>query len=101
MDQYLLSHPRMGESVYQAACRRLQEELGIKTADLEEIQSFVYRYTFENGLTEFEFDHVLAGEYEGRLAQEIERKVETGKIGEMKISCLISKKIRSFIRPGL
>ena len=25
------SHPRMGESVYQAACRRLQEELGIKT----------------------------------------------------------------------
>ncbi len=24
------SHPRMGESVYQAACRRLQEELGIR-----------------------------------------------------------------------
>lgn len=59
------SHPRMGESVYHAACRRLQEELGIETENLEEIQSFVYRYTFSNGLTEFEYDHVLIGEYRG------------------------------------
>ena len=77
------SHPRMGESVYQAACRRLQEELGIKTADLEEIQSFVYRYTFENGLTEFEFDHVLAGEYRGGWTENPE-EVETVRWVKMK-----------------
>ena len=27
--------------------------------------SFVYRTVFENGLTEYEFDHVFVGEYNG------------------------------------
>ena len=40
---------------------RLMEELGIET-DLKEIGHFVYRHTFENGMTEYEFDHVLLGE---------------------------------------
>ena len=26
---------------------------------------FIYKADFENGLTEYEFDHVLAGEYDG------------------------------------
>ena len=29
------------------------------------IFDFVYKTTFDNGLTEYEFDHVFAGEYEG------------------------------------
>lgn len=59
------SHPRDGEEVKAAAIRRLDEEMGIRTEDIEEIYSFVYYYPFENGLTEFEFDHVLVGEYDG------------------------------------
>lgn len=61
------SHPRQDEPVLKAASRRLMEELSIdcKEEDLEEIHSFVYRYEFSNGLTEFEFDHVIVGEYHG------------------------------------
>jgi len=54
------SHPRPGEDTREAANRRLQEELGF-TADLKKIFEFTYRSEFDNGLTEFEFDHVFAG----------------------------------------
>lgn len=81
------SHPGMGESVYQAACRRLQEELGIETENLDEIQSFVYRYTFENGLTEFEYDHILIGEYRGGW---IENPEEVEEVRWVKIKDLIA-----------
>jgi len=60
------SHPRPGETIEEAGKRRLKEELGFET-ELERIGNFVYRHEFENGLTEYEFDHVLAGEYEGLL----------------------------------
>jgi isopentenyl-diphosphate delta-isomerase len=58
------SHPKPGEETADAAVRRLQEELGF-AVKLEKIFDFVYRAEFENGLTEHEFDHVFAGEYEG------------------------------------
>ena len=58
------SHPKPGEDVYDAAQRRLQQEMGF-TAKLEKIFDFVYEAEFDNGLTEHEFDHVYAGEYEG------------------------------------
>ena len=58
------SHPRPGESVEQAAERRLKEELGF-SAPLEELFSFIYKAKVGNDLTEFEFDHVFAGEYSG------------------------------------
>jgi len=57
------SHPRPGEDTCQAARRRLFEELGF-TTDLEEVFDFTYKTVFDNGLTEFEFDHVFAGYYE-------------------------------------
>ena len=60
------SHPRPGESVGQAAERRLKEELGF-TTPLEELFSFIYKANVGNDLTEFEFDHVLAGEYNGHV----------------------------------
>lgn len=55
------SHPRPGETVLEAAKRRLFEEMGLD-CELEEIFSFQYRATFANGLTENEYDHVLVGE---------------------------------------
>ena len=60
------SHPRPGEDVKAAAVRRLHEELGF-TTPLKKIFDFIYRASFENGLTEFEFDHVFVGNYEGLI----------------------------------
>jgi isopentenyl-diphosphate delta-isomerase len=60
------SHPRPGEYVEVAASRRLKEEMGIDTS-LEKIFDFIYRAEFENGLTEYEFDHVYTGIYSGEL----------------------------------
>jgi len=60
------SHPPPGEETVQAAERRLKEEVGFQTA-IYKIFDFVYKAEFENGLTEYEFDHVFAGEYEGDI----------------------------------
>ncbi|HWB26119.1 MAG TPA: isopentenyl-diphosphate Delta-isomerase [Chitinophagaceae bacterium] len=60
------SHPRPGEDTLPAAQRRLKEELGFET-DLYKIFHFTYKTTFSNGLTEYEFDHVFAGRYEGDI----------------------------------
>jgi isopentenyl-diphosphate Delta-isomerase len=57
------SHPRPGEDTRDAAVRRLREELGF-TTDLEKIFDFTYKSELENGLTEFEFDHVFVGAYD-------------------------------------
>lgn len=54
------SHPRPGETVEQAALRRLEEEMGIKCT-LSRSFSFIYKAGFDNGLTEHEFDHVFLG----------------------------------------
>ncbi|MBR2835781.1 MAG: isopentenyl-diphosphate Delta-isomerase [Coriobacteriales bacterium] len=56
------SHPRDGEETIDAAYRRVEEELGIKAIDLHEIAAFAYRAEFDNGLCEYEYDHVLLGQ---------------------------------------
>jgi isopentenyl-diphosphate delta-isomerase len=60
------SHPRPDEDTREAAMRRLGEEMGF-TADLKKILEFTYRTEFDNGLTEYEFDHVFAGFYDGGI----------------------------------
>ena len=55
------SHPRFGEELLDAANRRLFEEMGLKT-NLEFAFSFIYKAEFENGLTEYEYDHVFWGQ---------------------------------------
>ncbi|MDE3250339.1 MAG: isopentenyl-diphosphate Delta-isomerase [Bacteroidota bacterium] len=60
------SHPRPGEDTVAAASRRLREEMGFSAA-ITEIFSFTYRSEFDNGLTEYEFDHVFAGVYDGPI----------------------------------
>lgn len=54
------SHPRPGESVVEAATRRLNEEMGIH-ADLKIKNHFIYKAEFGNGLIEHELDYVLEG----------------------------------------
>ena len=58
-------HPRPGEPLDQAAHRRLREELGFDTP-LREIFSFIYQAGDpQSALTEYEFDHVFFGVFEG------------------------------------
>jgi isopentenyl-diphosphate delta-isomerase len=54
------SHPLPGETTIEAGKRRLKEEMGM-TCELSGTFSFVYKAEFENGLTEYELDHVLIG----------------------------------------
>lgn len=58
------SHPRPGESVLQAAHRRLSEEMGFD-CDLNPEFSFKYRAELNHGMCEHELDHVLSGEFSG------------------------------------
>jgi isopentenyl-diphosphate delta-isomerase len=60
------SHPRKGETIEQAASRRTREELGCEP-ELQKIHSFIYKAALDNNLTEYEFDHVLFGNYEGEI----------------------------------
>ena len=60
------SHPRWGEKLAEACQRRLQEELGI-VCPLQELTSFVYLHQFGPKLYEYEYDHILLGQYAGPL----------------------------------
>ena len=58
------SHQMPGEETDAAAHRRLQEEMGFDCA-LREVGSLLYKVSFENGLSEHEYDHMLIGHYDG------------------------------------
>ena len=60
------SHPKPGEETLMAAEIRLQEEMGFNTV-LTKAFDFVYKAPFDNGLTEYEFDHVFIGNYDGDI----------------------------------
>jgi isopentenyl-diphosphate delta-isomerase len=57
-------HPRPGETVLDAAQRRLAEEMGIACPLLERA-AFPYRADLGAGLSEHEIDHLLIGRYDG------------------------------------
>ena len=58
-------HPKRGEELRDAAQARLREEFGFRT-ETREVFSFVYRASdAQSGLTEYEFDHVFCGEFNG------------------------------------
>jgi isopentenyl-diphosphate delta-isomerase len=65
------SHPRVGETVEQAAHRRLMEEMGFDCA-LSYLTSFIYKVEFEAGLYEHELDHVFKGLYTGEVSPNAE-----------------------------
>ena len=60
------SHPFPGETTLNAATRRLKEEMGFQ-CPIDETGSFIYHATFENGLTEHEFDHLFIGTFNGDI----------------------------------
>ncbi|MBG6236130.1 isopentenyl-diphosphate delta-isomerase [Pedobacter sp. CAN_A7] len=55
------SHPKPGESLIDAANRRLQEEMGMETALVYGFP-FTYEAAFSNDLIEHEYDHVFFGQ---------------------------------------
>lgn len=65
------SHPRPGSDTLRAAGERLQEEMGFSTK-LEKVFDFIYKAPYDNGLTEYEFDHVLVGTYVGEIIPNLE-----------------------------
>jgi len=60
------SHPQPGEDTADAAYRRLEEEMGFQTP-ISKAFSFIYKTSFDNGLTEHEYDHVFIGNYDGPI----------------------------------
>jgi farnesyl-diphosphate farnesyltransferase len=57
-------HPRPDETIEQASRRRLKEEMGFDSK-LTKLFDFVYRAELEDGLIEYEYDHVLFGYFNG------------------------------------
>ncbi len=56
------SHPRPDKNLKEEAENRLKQEMGI-ICKLKESFSFIYKVKFDNGLTEYEYDHVFVGEF--------------------------------------
>ncbi len=69
------SHQRVGETNIQAGKRRLQEEMGFVT-ELNDLFSFIYKASFDNGLTEHELDHVMMGSYDEEPNINVEEVVD-------------------------
>jgi isopentenyl-diphosphate delta-isomerase len=65
------SHPRPGEQTLQAAGRRLKEEMGFSTP-LKKVFHFTYKASFDNGLTEHEYDHVFVGNFDGEIKPSVD-----------------------------
>ena len=61
------SHPNKGEEIENAVHRKLKQEMGFDT-ELKEAFSFIYKVSdAKSGLTEWEFDHVFTGTYDGEI----------------------------------
>lgn len=63
------SHPAPGESILDAATRRLEEEMGLTLSLFKEVGQFHYTAKLDNGLVENEFDHVLTANWAGEMIQ--------------------------------
>lgn len=62
------SHPSPGEELFESAKKRLWEEAGIVASHLERLFAFTYMNRFRDDLYEYEYDHVLLGEYRGAFS---------------------------------
>jgi diphosphomevalonate decarboxylase len=72
------SHPRAGENIFNAAHRRLKEEMGL-SCELIPKGVFHYNAALDNELTENEIDHVFTGFYDKDLIKIDPNEVETYK----------------------
>lgn len=57
------SHQIRGEAEEETTHRRLREEMGFD-CELKRLFNFIYKIELDNGLTEYEYDHVYIGRYE-------------------------------------
>ena len=60
------SHPAPGQNTLNSAQVRLLAEMGF-TCTIHHAFSFSYKASFDNGLSENEFDHVFIGYYDGKI----------------------------------
>jgi isopentenyl-diphosphate Delta-isomerase len=58
------SHPRPGETLEDAGKRKLLQEMGF-SCNLNYSHKFIYKVELDNQLTEYEWDYVLVGNYDG------------------------------------
>ncbi len=72
------SHPRKGKTLEESVQDRLELELGIPIGSCvpEETFSFVYYSKYE-GLSEYEYDHVLVADYHGQITPNREEIMDT------------------------
>lgn len=68
------SHPYNKQGTKQAAEKRLMEEMGF-TIPLTKAFEFIYKAVFDNGLTEYEYDHVFIGVYEGEIKPAVDEVI--------------------------
>ena len=61
------SHPQPDEKNDDAIVRRLKEEMGI-VCKMDKAFDFVYQAKVTEELTEYEFDHVFVGRYDGKVS---------------------------------
>mgnify|MGYP002509971035 CR=1 FL=1 len=90
------SHPRVGEGVVEAACRRVRDELGCEADGLRDACAFVYRAEFENGLVEHECDHVVIGRCAGEPAPDPSEVSEVRWIGFDELAAELAREPRAF-----
>lgn len=57
-------HPLPGANLEESAKQRLDEELGFSIS-VHHIGTALYKVTFDNGMTEWELDHIFFGNYDG------------------------------------
>jgi isopentenyl-diphosphate delta-isomerase len=69
------SHPRPGEEIEAAAHRRLQEEMGFD-CELKEAVSFIYKAELDHSFIEYEYDHILIGQFEGEPRLNIDEAMD-------------------------
>lgn len=89
------SHPFPGETTLSAAKRRLYEEMGF-SCELQEVASFTYHTSFPNGLIEHEFDHILIGDYTGKVVPNPEEVCEYKWLFPSEIDLLLEENEKDF-----
>jgi len=62
------SHPWRGKTLEECVIIRAKEELGIDISVPRELFSFIYFSQYDNGLAEYELDHVLILDYVGDIS---------------------------------